>query len=756
MTISDQLIAINTAKTNIKNAIEAKGVTVGAAPFADYAGKIDAITGGGPTITIPTPKTWVRPSDWLPLKVLGSTELGCSILLAVFPFSTEFSFSISGGYTVDWGDGVIESKSGTASHNYSYESLPTIEGSTRLYKQVVINIAPNSGQRFMNFSTSYVSSDTNSVQKYSNILDIRLYFGAATDTTASVISISKKADLYVPACVLLEHAEIKSVVSSGTAKVSLANALSGANSLRSVEVDVSNRSISTVASMFEDCQVLASLPALNTTGCTDFSNFAKGCAAIYTLPNYDYTSATTLTGAYQNCRSLMQVGNISSPSATDWSNLFYGCSSLITVGDLSTTNATNLSGLFRACTSLTTFSALNTANATNMSYMYSGTNVRTGPALSSTNKCTDFSYMFYQCSLIEEQPAYDYSNATLVNDMFSNCPNLKTVNTLTFPKATSAARMFALCTSLESVPTINMPLVTSCSSFFSNSNNLQVVPTINIDQDFDGTAMFINCSSITSFRNQPTLRVSNATNMFAGCSSLIYFDMTNFGIKSPASAYNMFSSMFALRKVYSPDHTGTPFRLELGSTQMSASEVESTCRGVSAYSSTMTITGSPAASGNVSVSKTSTKTTLGSNLVVVTSNTSLITGMETPTASLSTISGTADTATNTFTTAYPHLFSNGDEVATTASVAGTTLRVIYRIINATSTTFQISTTLGGSPVTLTANSAVTFRFANYISSISGTDVTMRYPANATSTTLSASFRNLKTFIAVMKGWTVTG
>lgn len=47
MTIAEQLIKINDAKTGIKNAIEAKGVTVGDAPLAEYAGKIAAIEGGG-------------------------------------------------------------------------------------------------------------------------------------------------------------------------------------------------------------------------------------------------------------------------------------------------------------------------------------------------------------------------------------------------------------------------------------------------------------------------------------------------------------------------------------------------------------------------------------------------------------------------------------------------------------------------------------------------------------------------------------
>lgn len=46
MTIADSLILLNNTKQSIKTAIENKGVAVGSAPFADYAGKIGDISAG--------------------------------------------------------------------------------------------------------------------------------------------------------------------------------------------------------------------------------------------------------------------------------------------------------------------------------------------------------------------------------------------------------------------------------------------------------------------------------------------------------------------------------------------------------------------------------------------------------------------------------------------------------------------------------------------------------------------------------------
>lgn len=46
-TIAEKLALLADTKAQIKASIEAKGVTVGNAPFADYPAKIAQISGGG-------------------------------------------------------------------------------------------------------------------------------------------------------------------------------------------------------------------------------------------------------------------------------------------------------------------------------------------------------------------------------------------------------------------------------------------------------------------------------------------------------------------------------------------------------------------------------------------------------------------------------------------------------------------------------------------------------------------------------------
>ena len=65
---------------------------------------------------------WVRPSDWLAIPEVFPVEQKITALFAVFDNSSNFvAFTISGAYTVDWGDGTIQNfaAGATAQRNYS-------------------------------------------------------------------------------------------------------------------------------------------------------------------------------------------------------------------------------------------------------------------------------------------------------------------------------------------------------------------------------------------------------------------------------------------------------------------------------------------------------------------------------------------------------------------------------------------------------------------------------------------------------------
>ena len=98
MSIADKLTYLAGTKTAIKDAIEAKGVTVGDIPFRQYATKIGDIGGGG------SPDPYSRPADWLEMPTLTEGQQKVVGLHAVWPHDSNFcAFTVSGAYTVDWG-----------------------------------------------------------------------------------------------------------------------------------------------------------------------------------------------------------------------------------------------------------------------------------------------------------------------------------------------------------------------------------------------------------------------------------------------------------------------------------------------------------------------------------------------------------------------------------------------------------------------------------------------------------------------------
>jgi hypothetical protein len=90
---------------------------------------------------------WQRPADWLAVPDMSSTE-GVAGLFAVWPNDSNFvAFTVAGAYDVDWGDGTSGgfASGATAEHVYDYSTISSSTDSTRGYRQVIIEITPQSG-----------------------------------------------------------------------------------------------------------------------------------------------------------------------------------------------------------------------------------------------------------------------------------------------------------------------------------------------------------------------------------------------------------------------------------------------------------------------------------------------------------------------------------------------------------------------------------------------------------------------------------
>ena len=110
---------------------------------------------------------WTRPSDWLTMPTVGSSDQKFVGLLAVYDHgSNHVAISAAENYTVDWGDGSSTENiaSGvTASHVYTYSGISDSTLCTRGYKQVLVTVVPQSGKNLttLNLQVRHANSPSN-------------------------------------------------------------------------------------------------------------------------------------------------------------------------------------------------------------------------------------------------------------------------------------------------------------------------------------------------------------------------------------------------------------------------------------------------------------------------------------------------------------------------------------------------------------------------------------------------------------------
>ena len=259
-TIAEKLVLLNSTKTAIANAIEAKGVTVGAVPFADYAAKIADITSGGSTPE-PTPEPnitpWVRP-DWPALPTLVEGNQRFVGVHAVYAAGSNFcALSAAGNYTVDWGDGVVENyvSNVVAYHTYDFTNVNLSAATSRGYKCAIVSLTPQSGQSLTTLKLHQKHNQANLGMYSSGFLDIAIAGQSLSDlrigiqTPGSTTQVIRFADL--------EQVQV-----------------------------ISSNAITNFSNMFYNCYSLQSIPLLNTAAGTNFSNMFYNC---YSLSNIDAT-----------------------------------------------------------------------------------------------------------------------------------------------------------------------------------------------------------------------------------------------------------------------------------------------------------------------------------------------------------------------------------------------------------------------------------------------------------------------------------
>ena len=398
MTISDQLLLLNSTKTAIAAAIEDKGVAVGAVPFADYPAKIAEISGGG----TPTPG-WVRPADWLELPEVLETDQKMVGLHAVFPDANFLALKCAGGYTVDWGDGVVENfASGVqANHEYNFNNPALAASATALpYKQAIVTVTPQAGQNLTSLNLFVKHNQAGLVNGYaSGWLDLRISGQSLATLTISGTSTT-----------LVRHILLE-------------------------QVEILNSSVTNMSNMFYNCYALASIPVLDTSSVTLMSSMFANCYALASIPVLDTISVALMSGMFFNCYALASIPALNTSSVTSMSSMFANCYALASIPALNTSSVTNMSSMFANCYALASIPVLDTSSV------------------------TDMSSMFANCYALASIPALNTSSVTNMSSMFYNCLNLSSINTIGTKITHSIANCKLSAAALNAYYT-NLPTVT--------------------------------------------------------------------------------------------------------------------------------------------------------------------------------------------------------------------------------------------------------------------------------------------------------
>ena len=469
----------------------------------------------------------------------------------------------------------------------------------------------------------------------------------------------------------------------------------------------------------------------------------------------------TLLPPFYNAYNLQYISSIDIGTSTTTASMFYQCKKLeyipeIRTGGIGNSGLYTMTSMFNGCTNLKYIPVFETYQ-------------------SLSHACGT---MFVGCSKLEYIPALKLSPNTALS-MFGNCYALRQIDAILYMDiCTTTQAMFASCYALVNLPDLSSfstNLITTTAMFNGCSalNEIKLFDTSNVTT---ATQMFYNCSSLTSLPNF-NLNKAGGTGIFQNCTGLTSVPTivstsalqsldTNYSgctaLQSITASYpgpiTTFTSMFPtpgqLKKLtFSPLTVGFSIINNLFSYDELVNVINQLRPAVAALS----ITGNP---GIITpISKTTCGMTAKSVTITQTNTAGLTIGMQatgTGTPMQTNTSFTTNATTYTFTLV-GHNIPNDTPISVAAltTTTGITLRQIYYVVNATTDTLQLSTTVGGSPITFTNNGSCTMRWKSVITAITtNTSITMSAPM-ATTGTQTLSFQTLPTWIALLQGWSVT-
>jgi len=467
---------------------------------------------------------WVRPTEWLDLNVPDGVPEKIIGLVAVFPNEraaqnyVAFNLDTDDGssYTVDWGDGNVETLASNVTHYhvYDYDDLP-VNTEFRGYRQAVFEVTlgdgvvfgTSSGQINFNVDGPYTTQTSMDYRAGPNILDL---FVSTSNATTHTINYQRPMRM-------VEQIEIRNTSSNRLTQPRYL--YSGCRSLRSIPFVpyIYNSGSRSYAQAFKDCHSLTFIP-------DDFASTDK----------YWFKNPSSMQEAFRYCYALRYMpeglfGSGMLTSCSSWYLTFSDCRNLkyIPYVGVRNTGSVRIDYMFNNCTDLRAI-----PQGVDISKMDGNGIDRT---FANLRECYDFSVLTEQGGLdaIERTSNFD------MTQVFYNLDSLKVFPYLgQFTRCTNATNMFAGTTQIERFDSQYTHLdFTNCTDFqnaFQTLASLKELPPIHVNNLTDSRSLyrtFYGSESLTSVK----LVGMNAGpsdgeyyQCFYNCSSLQYIEGIDF------------------------------------------------------------------------------------------------------------------------------------------------------------------------------------------------------------------------------------
>ena len=365
--------------------------------------------------------TWTRPTDWLTLPAAASgTVKG---LHAVFNNTTNFATvrasTLSGAnYTIDWGDGVVESAASNAiiNHNYDWNNVSAATITSGGYRQAIVTITPPSGSSFTQIFFSEKYTATSGLQSYStgwldmniNLPNLltgqRLFIGGAPVRHAFLerVNIASWGNITSAASMFYNCTALREINSAQWITTAITNFDSMFFNCQSLQImdgsTWSTAAVTSMSNMFRGNKALLEIRCAgwNTGACTSFAFFAFDCPSLVKcdVSAWNMVNVTTLNNAFNGCNAISElaIGNWTLTNLTIATNMVRECFNLrkTNITTLSLPAATSANAMFETCYALPSIGTVNIPSGATATSLCNGCNSLKSAGFTGINASTSF------------------------------------------------------------------------------------------------------------------------------------------------------------------------------------------------------------------------------------------------------------------------------------------------------------------------------------------------------------------------------